>query len=268
MLRFWLISVALTGLALQACSGPEEAPRVELAVFADASGVTRVTNDLGYSIELSEARVVVENFAFSIAGEAHAASLWQRMASLFVPAVRAHPGHFQSGDITGELRGRFVVNFLPQDESEFGTATLLAGLYKSANFTFTRATLDDGVASDDPLLGHSAWLRGRATKGAAQIDFSVRIDSPVGRELIGIPFEYEVQDASRARLALRLLTQDPLEGDSLFDGLDFAALDADDDGVVELSEDADDAAIASAYLRLRRTFQTHDHFDVQGVPAR
>lgn len=251
-----------------ACGGSSEAPRVELAVVADPSGVAPVTNDLGYTIELTEARAAVENFAFTVAGEAHMASLWRRLSELVVPPAYAHPGHAQEGDVTGELRGRFILDWAPHRDAELGTATVLAGVYKSANFTFARATEGDGVASDDGLLGHTALLRGRATKAATSVEFVARIDSPEGRELIGAPFELEVDEGTRERLGVRLVTRDSVEGDTLFDALDFAALDADGDGHVVLEEGASDVAIVDAYNRLRRTFQTHDHFDIKPSPPK
>lgn len=257
----------LSLIALQACGGPEEPPRVELAVLPDSSAVTAVTSDLGYEIELVEARAAVENFSFAIAGEAHTASLWQRVSDALVPTAHAHPGHFQGGDVTGELRGRFILGWLPRSTAALGTATLLAGSYKSANFTFVRAGPDDGIAPDDALLGHTALLRGRATKGTTSVDFVARIDSPEGRQLTGAPFELEVRADSRERLGVRLATRDPLEGDTLFDGLDFAALDGDGDGEVVLEEGSGEAALVDAYNVLRRTFQTHDHFDITASPA-
>ena len=253
----------LSLFALHACGSPEEAPRVEMAVAADSSAVATVTNDLGYEIELTEARAAVENFAFTIAGEAHTASLWQKVSDFLIPTAYAHPGHFQGGDVTGELRGRFVLNWLPQSSAELGTATLLAGVYKSANFAFVHASSDDGVASADALLGHTAVLRGRATRGTTSVEFVALIDSPDGRELIGAPFEFEVKEDSSERLGVRLATQDPLEGGTLFDGLDFAMLDSDGDGQIAIEETSGEMAIVDAYNQLRRTFQTHDHFDIK-----
>lgn len=264
MNRRTLALVAVQSLfALHACGDPEEAPRVEMALVADSSAVASVTSDLGYEVVLTEARAAVENFAFTIAGEAHTASLGRRVSDFLIPTAHAHPGHFQGGDVTGELRGRFVLNWLPGSGRELGTATLLAGVYKSANFTFIRASVDDGVASDDPLSGHTALLRGRATKNGQGVEFVALLDSPVGRKLIGIPFEFEVLEGSRERLGVRLLVRDPVDGDTLFDGLDFAALDADGDGEILIEEGSGEAASVDAYNVLLRTFQAHDHFDIQ-----
>lgn len=250
-------------LTLQACSGPQEAPRVQLPVTLDASGVSTVTTDFGYEVTLTEARVMVEDFEFSIAGEAHTASLWQEISQLLVPPAHAHPGHFQGGDITGELRGRFLLDWFAEDPPELGNATLIVGAYQSANFTFARATEEDGLDERDPLLGHTALLRGRAKKDDQEWEFSAAIDSPEGRKLVGPPFELEVTETSTERLGFRLLTQDPLEEDTLFDGLDFLALEQDAEGLIQIGPATSDAATQNAHNLLRRTFQTHDHYDVR-----
>ncbi|HLV67932.1 MAG TPA: hypothetical protein VKY73_19060, partial [Polyangiaceae bacterium] len=207
------ISVAL----LSACGRPEEAPRVELPVVVDASGVTTVTTDLGYTVELVEARMVIRDLVFSVAGEVHATGLWSTIADFLLPTAVAHPGHFQGGEVTGELRGRFLLDFVPGNgDVELGTATLLVGAYESVNFVFERAEDGDGLDADDPLLGHTALLRGHASKDENSIAFTAVIDSPEGRELTGAPFSLEVTEASRQRLGIRFLTEDPFEGDTVF----------------------------------------------------
>jgi hypothetical protein len=90
---------------------------------------------------------------------------------------------------------------------------------------------------------------------------------PVGRELLGAPFEYEVTATDAIRLEVRLLTRDPLEGDSLFDGVDFIALDGDGDGQLAIEPEAEQQSLVEAYNKLRRALLTHDHFDVRAVPA-
>jgi hypothetical protein len=185
------------------------------------------------------------------------------VSDFLVRPVHAHPGHYQGGDVTGELRGRFLVNWLPGGERELGSATLLVGSYKSANFIFALAGAEDGVAADDPLFGHTAVLRGRAMKGVSTVDFVAVIDSPEGRALVGAPFELEVKETSREELGIQLVTTDPLEGDSLLDGIDFSALDEDGDGQVSIDPSSSEATTVEAYNLLRRTFQTHDHFEVK-----
>lgn len=261
-IRFEAFVLALSALALHACGDPEEAPRVALPVVVDPSGLGQVTTNLGYEVDLTEARVVVEKIAFTIAGEAHTAALWPQISSLLIPAAHAHPGHFQGGDVTGELRGRFVLDWAPGGDVELGTATLVVGTYQSAQFTFVSATAADGIVNNDVLFGHTAVLRGRATQGEDTVEFLALIDSPAGRQLVGAPFEFQVRKTSRESLGIRLVVEDPLEGDTLFDGLDFAALDADGNGHVAITASSTDEQLVDAYNLLRRTLQTHDHFDV------
>lgn len=252
----------LTGiLLLSACAEPQEPPRVELEVFTDASGLQPVVTDLGYEVDLTEARLVLENLEFTIAGEMHS-SVLKRISQVLLPTAHAHPGHHQDGDVTGELRGRFIIDWTGAADAVLGNATLLPGDYKAANFRFERGGAADGLSEEDPLVGHTAILRGSASKDGARFDFVARIVSPVGRNLVGAPFEFEVDATTDARLGLRLLVRDLIEDDTLFDGLDFAALTQDGEGRIVLEGGADDPALAAAYNQLRSTFQSHDHFDV------
>ncbi|MCB9655810.1 MAG: hypothetical protein H6729_16920 [Deltaproteobacteria bacterium] len=272
-----------------ACASSEEPQRIALPVAIDASGIGIVTNDLGYAVELYEARVMVTDFTFALQGEAHAMSrsIWQQIADGLMPRAYAHPGHDQAGDITGELRGRFLLNWLrdgsapTRAEAALGRAELLPGLYKSANFTFVQATEDDGLSADDPILGHTAILRGFATPVATEqtttsttkqpdripLPFVAVIDAPEGRLLIGAPFELDVDQATTAPLEVRLLTTDPLEGDTLFDGIDFSAIAGNNNSnsAIVLSDSASTQPAVDAYNQLRRRFQTHDHFEVRSA---
>lgn len=250
--------------ALIGCAEPQDAKRVELQVLQDSEGLVAVTTDLGYTVELEQATVVVEDLRFALAGEAHA-SFWRSVSSLVVPEAHAHPGHYQGGEITGELPGHFVLRFAPGKSQELAKATLLVGQYQSANFTFAHASADE-AGRDEALAGRTAVLRGKATSELGETTFEVAINSPAGRELLGIPFEYEVKEGSKDQLVFRLLTQDPLEDDTLFDGVDFVALDADGDGAVEITATADNAAIVAAHNTIRRVFQTHDHFRIITKP--
>lgn len=231
-----------------------------LEVFTDASGVAPVVTDLGYEVELTEARLVIENLEFTIAGELHT-SVLRRLSQALLPSAHAHPGHHQDGSVTGELRGRYVLDWTGGADAVLGTATLLAGDYKAANFTFERGAVTDGLTGNDSLVGHTAVLRGHASRNGETIDFVARIVSPVGRTLVGAPFELEVDAETDVRLGLRLLVRDPFEDDTLFDGLDFSAL-ASGGAELVLEGGASDPALEAAYNLLRRTFQTHDHFDV------
>ncbi|MEL6183359.1 MAG: hypothetical protein AAFU79_01960, partial [Myxococcota bacterium] len=78
-LRTIYILGATALLTSSACGDPVEAPRVELPVIVDSSGVVPVTTDLGYSVEVTEARVAISDLVFTVAGEADVASLWRRL---------------------------------------------------------------------------------------------------------------------------------------------------------------------------------------------
>lgn len=246
---------------LSACSDAQEAKRVELQVVTDGVGLEPITTDLGYEVALSSATLTVDDLKFTIAGEAHV-SLWRRLSDAVVPTAHAHPGHFQGGEVTGELPGHFVLRFLPDETREVGVATLLVGTYQGVNLGLAYASAGN-VGEGDPVAGHTAALTGTASKDGSALDFQVLIDSPQGRELVGIPFAHEITESADAPLVLRLMTRDPLENDTLFDGIDFALLDGDADGRVEIEQTTPDAASAAACNTVRRILQTHDHFLVQ-----
>ena len=245
---------------LAGCGEATEPTRVELPVVIDASGIVPVDTDLGYRVELSKARIAIEDLVFTIAGEAHTASFWRQVSGFLVGTAHAHPGHYESGDITGELRGSFVLDWFGDAGAEIGLATLLPGAYKSANFTFSRGSTGD-LESDDLLVGHTAVFAGTATIGSDEVAFTIFVDSPEGRELVGAPCEVSIDESSQGQLRLRFVTIDPLEQDTVLDGIDFVALDADGDGQVQIAPD--DADMEEAYNTFRRTFQTHDHFEVR-----
>ncbi len=239
---------AIAGLlCVVACAGSSEAPVVELPVEVAAAGVVAVTNDLGYTITISAMRTALRDIEFTILGETH--------ESLLRESALAHPGHSAGGDVTGELVGELVVDWLA-DGAALGTATLIVGDYQGANFTFRRASAaSDGLAPDDVLVGHTMTMAGNAS-GAVTVDFTAVIDIDEDTPMVGAPFAQVVTESAPAKLALGLLTIDPSEGDSLFDGIDFALADDDDDGVVAIVPGQDIHNI------LKRNVQVHDHYTV------
>jgi len=262
-------------ILLAACNEPTEAPRVELPVVVDAGGLKPVTTDLGYQIEVTEARMAFKNLAFTIAGElhtneTHAQSVWQTLSRALLPTAHAHPGHFGGGEVTGELPGKFVVDFFEDDGQQLGLATLLAGTYRGANFTFSRAS-EEHLDPDDPLAGHTAIISGTATRNGASTAFTIVLDSHDNRDLIGAPltradgtstgFQAHIDQHSTGSLAIQLLTEDPVELDTIFDGIDFDRLQTNPDGLANLGpQSLNDSA--DAYNLFRRTFQLAEHYIV------
>lgn len=254
-----LLSLALPLLA--ACAPAEEPPRVQLPLVVETSGVVPVSTDLGYEVELTEARLVAEDFRFTTAGEAHARAL----RFTWISTAHAHPGHFQAGTVTGELLGARAFDLVTSG-AEIGIATLLPATYASAAFTFGRGSGDAGIAENDPLYGHTAIVRAQASRDGRVVDADFVLDSPEGRVLTGVPFDLEVTAGTRGSLGLRLETFDALGGSTLFDGLDFFAVDPDEDGLAEIGPASEAEAEVAAYQTLLRRLQTHDYYSIQPLP--
>lgn len=266
------LAAALFSSTLSGCVDPKEAPSVELPVMVDRSGIVPSKNDKGYEIELQKVRVVVKNIAFAVGGEEHGGeqkSSKQQVSLLdwIIAPAYAHPGHFEGGEVTGELSGRFVLDWLSTqgEPQEVGTAFLLHGKYTSANFVLGRGSEEDKLQASDPLFGHTAVLEGEASKDDKTLKFVATIDSPEGREVLGIPFELDVHGGTTAPLGFRLHTLGVIEQDSLFDGVDFASLKLDETGVARIGPETDDPANRRAYTRIRRTFQTQEQFDIKAT---
>lgn len=247
-LQFFILGSAACGL------DSEVAPRVELDVVVDSKGMVEFETDEGYSITFTRMRVAFEDVEFTTSGEMHAA-LWQPLVDLVIPTAYAHPGHYAGGEVIGEMNGRFVVDWLAQGQS-LGTATMLESQYDGANFVFTRASAADGLAPDDPLIGHTFDFAGEARKDGQVWTFSGLLDQDDGRRVVGLPFMFEVDANTDAVIGLQMLPVDPYEKDTAFDQLDFAALDDDGDGDVRFMDGQD------AYFELRKRLQVHDIYFV------
>jgi len=254
----------LGGIAVAlACVAPQEAPRVHLPIESDPENLEPVTSSEGYEITLTEARMVLSNFQFTTAGELHAKSPFQEGWSLLVPSARAHPGHYQGGEAVGQLDGRFVVDLLQR--VPLGDGEFIASKYEAANFTFDLVTEED-LSKKDALVGHTALVRGTATKDDLTIQFTALLDAPENRQLVGAPFPFEITKETDSTVGFQFLLVDPFEGDTFFDGVDFESIDEDEDGQVEIDSSAPEGPAQDAYVILRRTLMTHDHYEFTFEP--
>lgn len=231
--------------ALAACGGGDEAVRVELPVATSGAPLAATTTDLGYAVTIDRMRIAVADLEFTVAGEMHQVT----------KTLRPHPGHNAGGEVTGELPGHFVLTW-DGASHPVGTATLLVGDYNGANFAFRAADAGDGLAADDPLLGHTFHLTGTAVKGEATVGFDAALDIEAGTSLVGAVFDHVVTAASSETLSLVFLPTDPVLGHSAFEGIEFTGL-AVSEGVAFIRPGATDHNI------LRRTIQIHDHYAVQ-----
>jgi hypothetical protein len=240
--------------AALACSPSQEAVHVEVAVELDGSTVGDSTNDLGWTVTLTAARVAVSDLQFTIQGEMHGATAW--LGGWLIGRAWAHPGHYAGGDVTGELVGAFMFDWFGGDGAMLGAADMLTGDYNGFNFTFRRASAaDDGLDADDPQIGHTAYFAGVARKDATEVAFTAVLDVNEGTQMVGAPFELAVMADTTAAIGVQLETTDPIEQVSLFDGLDFAALDEDGDGEVTLEPGS------AAHNIFVRTIQSHVHYN-------
>lgn len=242
-------------LLLTACAPSQEATRVELDVTLDDAALETSTNDMGWTVELSEARIAVTDVQFTILGEMHGAiASW--VPSWILGRAWAHPGHYAGGDVTGEMTGDFILDWIGHPGMKLGTAEMLTGIYHGMNFTFRATGAVDELAADDPLMGHTAHFSGTAHKDALAINFTVQVDIDANAQLVGAPFDLELTADHQTGLRMQFLPQDHVEDASLFDGLDFGVLDDDGDGTVSIVPGD------TAHNIFRRTLQSHVHYDV------
>ena len=262
------LCAVLLSLSLSACAPSREAPQVTLEVWASEASLEPVFTDLGYEVTLTRAELSLRDLRFMVAGEAHLA-FGERLLSLLLSHAYAHPGHLQGGEVTGALMGEVLSVWGTEDTLEerqpLGVAQLVTGRYSSAEFTF----------SDQLPSARTALLEGVASREGREVRFSAFINAPEGRALTGVPFEATVTTEPNARLTLEL-SASAFEGEhTLFDGLDFEALDAlEGEGDEGTGGGADGAltlspahpATETGYFTLRRALMTHDFYRVSYEP--
>jgi hypothetical protein len=236
--------------ALAACSGTQEAATVELPVTTSSTTAMAATTDLGYQVQLSRLRIAVDTIQFTIEGEVHGDD---EVSAL----VRPHPGHAGGGEVTGELPGSFVLEWNGQEHAPLGIGELITGDYYGANFAIRAASASDGLAADDPLLGHAFHFTGTISKDGVTKSLDGVLDVEVDTAVIGAVFDDVITKASTETLAIQFFAIDPFEDDTAFDGVDYFQ-GVTGDAIQIRPGDV-------AHNIIRRVIATHDHF---GVTAR
>lgn len=239
--------------ALCACAASEEAAIVELPVTTTSAVMPAALTDLGYTIQLDRVRIGVSQIEFTVDGELHAKRGTVETTRPERPAY--HPGHAAGGEVTGELAGEHVLVFEGAVQHPLGMAQLITGRYSGANFAFRATTTNDGLAIDDPLLGHAFHLAGTASKDGVTRSIDLVLDVEPDTAVIGAAFQDQIDVGSDHGLAIELHPTDPIEGDTAFDGVDFFALS--DTGLVAIRPGSE------AHNLIRRAIQTHDHYGVR-----
>jgi len=236
----------LLPLSLIGCSGSsEEAETVDLPVTTAGGAMETATTDLGYTIELSRVRIAVSQIQFTIEGELHEKP----------GGALPHPGHYAGGEVTGELPGDFVLEWNGAAQDDLGTATLITGDYRGANFLFRAAAAADGLDAADPMIGHAFHLTGTVSKDGITNDLDILIDTELDTAIVGAVFDDVIGSSTDQRLDIRFFPVDPYEAETAFDGVDFATLPLVGN-TVEVRPGTPEHNI------IRRTVTTHDHYGV------
>lgn len=239
------------------CAPSQEAVRVQLEVALDGSTVTASTNDLGWTVTLTDARIAAQDLQFTVLGEMHEGGATAWLEGWLVRRAWAHPGHYAGGDVTGELVGSFVFDWIARDGVALGTADMLVGDYNGFNFLFRKAGEGDGLAEGDPMIGHTAYFAGVASKDGVDVAFTAALDVSEGTLMVGAPLELSVEADTKLEIGVQLEATDPVEGKSMFDGLDFGALDDDGDDEVVIEPGT------AAHNIFVRTIQSHVHYNAE-----
>ncbi|WP_428264644.1 hypothetical protein [Haliangium sp.] len=248
------------------CGAGGEVSEVSLPMRV-AGGLSPAETDLGYTVTVSRMRVAARDLTFKVPGDGLALGVDVGAVGfgddlddelggpqgVLAPPEPAHPGHGSGGVVTGELAGDYVIDW-SQGDRVLGTALLLSGDYIGADFGFRRAGPGDGLDLDDPLLGHSVHIEGTVVRDGIARGFDAVFDLDDGAQVQDIAFEQRIGDDAGFALSISLLITDPYRGETLFDGVDFAALAAPNGAHVAIRP-GDEAA-----NRIRRAVQVHDHY--------
>ncbi len=251
--------LAITGSLVTAlgasCSLASEPPQLEATIVTSSAQLEPVTTNLGYEVELYSLRIAIRDIEFMRGGEEHAHEPRFRLRDLFVKTAHAHPGHGVGGEVVGELSGDRIAHWTG-DDVVLGDALLLAGEYDGANFSFREAGEDDALDPDDPLAGHTAHLKGTATRDGESIEFeaAIAIDD-LDEPLLGVAFQAELFDEGAHTIAFEMLATD-FFGRTFFDGVDFESLAGDGDEVVI-------APGEPAHDRVRDRLRSHDYYEMR-----
>ena len=228
----------LTCVVATTCSpSADEAVAVNYSVFCDGTNSMKNPNDQGWSVKIDKFEMAVKDLEFTVEGEIHA-SLLQKISDFIIPSAYAHPGHQAGGEITGEMTGTFILDIASGSLKALGEATLIEGAYHGFNLYFATASTSNGLNANNPLVGHSIYIEGVAVKENKTINFTAALNEDDGTHMVGGIFNHQVKEGDIANLNLRIMDWVELEGmnapDSIFDGIDFGALDEDNDGKVSI----------------------------------
>jgi hypothetical protein len=203
-LAFFLVSA----LSVPACSGGTSTggARVALALRVTSDAGAPYTTAVGWNVTLSQARLSA-GASYYFDGEP---ILSRRPLLEAFPTAHAHPGHYVPGEALGQSTSSAALDLLAP-ETTLAAGEGVAGLYRSARFTFGPARFD----------GRVVQLEGIATKGEARVAFRAEARATeVSATVEGCPFT-EAQVAGNGTVQLLVRTEVWL------DQVDFGVLGGD-----------------------------------------
>ncbi|MBN2526474.1 MAG: hypothetical protein JXR76_08770 [Deltaproteobacteria bacterium] len=233
----------------------DESEQVMLPVTSNVTGIKPCVNDLGWNITVTRFEVSFKNLEFTTEGDAHA-GLLQQISDFIIPSAMAHPGHLAGGEVIGELPGAFVVDFAAAAPVNMGSGVFLEGRYNGMNLYFVRATAGADGSTTDPIVGHTAYIEGVAQKDAVQIPFHITLDIENNLQMVGGVIDLTVNENTATTVGIQLLTIDPFENDTIFDGVDFSAVSIDNAGVAVIQPGQ------NAHNFMMKDLITHDQWMV------
>ena len=184
--------MALTSAGVTIGCGDTGEERVTFQMLASAPAGMKdtFTNDMGWTINLESAWVVVGPVYF-FSGEP-LFSL-RRILDWFdpIPKAMAHPGHYVAGEALGQVLGSAKVELLAVEPEPLGSGTGVTGTYNSARVFLSPK---DG--------GASVFVKGIATKDDTEIDFKGELDVEV--KLEGLPCGIEMTAGRPGSLVLHV----------------------------------------------------------------
>lgn len=180
--------------------------RIEVStrIQGEALAQTRFENDLGWTIELTRARVALDHLYY-VTGESVGANLWNP----FVSVAYAHPGHYDAGEVLAEMTDHVAVDLLAEPRA-LPSREAVTGSAHSAVVAF--GALGDGSAVSDAGIseGETVEVEGHATSGASRVEFRATVatsdllhaDSSLP-EVEGCPFDGELSESGTVTCEVR-----------------------------------------------------------------
>jgi hypothetical protein len=161
----------------------------------------RFTTDMGWRVELTEARMLLgpiylfENPS-PLAGTT--ARLWRGLGELLLPTAHAHETFFSGGRVLGEWDREVVFDLLAEGGAThvLGRSPGIAGVARSFSLLLQPASAAVGVEAAS-LGGRSVVLAGTASRDGQALAFRVGLDFPPPVEMQRVefvPIEAELDD--------------------------------------------------------------------------